>query len=53
MAEKIIFFSVRAQALKMLRDIQLCSFRSVDRVQKQRFANVSDTVTVQRQALTK
>ena len=50
---KLFSTSVIAQDLKRSRDIQLCSFLSVSRVQMQRFASVSDSVTVQRQALTK
>jgi len=37
----------------MLRDIQLCSSRSVSCVQMQRFDNIPDTFTVHRQALAK
>ena len=44
--------SVTAQNSKLLSDIQLCSSRSVSRVQMQQFANLSETVTVHRQALT-
>jgi len=50
---KLFSISVIAQDLKRSRDIQLCLFLSVSRVQMQRFASVSDSVTVQRQALTK
>ena len=45
--------SVTAQTSKLLSDIQLCSSRSVSRVHMRRVANVSETVTVHRQALTK
>jgi hypothetical protein len=40
------------QALKALHDIQLYSSRSVSRIQMQRFAKVTETVTVQLQVLT-
>ena len=43
---------IRTQILKMLHDIQLCSSLSVSHDQIQRFANSSDTVAVQQQALT-
>ena len=51
-AEDIICCFNYCASFKKLREIQLCSFLSASRIQMQRIASFSDTVTVQRQALT-
>jgi hypothetical protein len=47
----LFYISCTGKALKKLRDIQLCSFWSVRRIQMERYDIVKDTLIVQLQVL--